>query len=313
MQYDIKDITRKGWLDLRMIGIGGSDAGAIVGLNPHKSQIDVWLDKTGKSKDLPDNEAMRVGRDLEQYVAKRFCEATGKKVRRRNVMFRDDQYPYMIANVDRVVVGENALLECKTANAYSADKWEDGKIPESYEIQCHHYMAVTGTKKVYIACLIMGIDFVVREVERDEDVIEALRKIEGDFWNDYVMEGQMPPPDGSKSAGDALKSMYPFAKPDSGVHLYNLDSRLDRIDEIKALIGDLERESEEIKQSIQIEMKDAEIAYESARKVTWKMQKGRTSIDSKRLKAEAPDIYEEYTKTGEPSRVFRIGKKVANE
>jgi len=307
---DTKTLTHEEWLSWRQKGIGGSDAGAVCGLNPYRSAVDVWADKTSKSPiEIPDNEAMRVGRDLEDYVAKRFTEMTGKNVRRRNAMFQDPEYPFMLANVDRVVIGENALLECKTANAYGADKWTAERIPESYELQCHHYMAVTGTKKVYIACLIMGIDFVVREIERDESLIDDLRRIESDFWHKYVETREMPPPDGSDAAGEAILNMYPSSAADTSVDLIGFKDRLSRYDEIDALIGSLEREQAEIKQQIQLEMKDAETAYIGDRKVTWKSTKPRKTIDSKKLQEEMPEIYKSFLKEGKPSRRFTVSKK----
>ena len=108
---------------------------------------------------MEDNEAMRQGRDLEDYVAKRFCEATGLKVRRSNMMYRSTENPFMIADVDRLIVGRDAGLECKTASAFNADKWKDGRIPPHYLIQCLHYMAVTGKREWYIAVVILGRDF----------------------------------------------------------------------------------------------------------------------------------------------------------
>ena len=156
------------WLENRRKGIGGSDAGSICGLNPYSSAISVFQDKTQPLTEKPDNESMRQGRDLEEYVARRFMEETGKKVRRANAIFYKEEQPFMLANVDRLIVGENAGLECKTASAYSADKWKDGHIPESYEIQCHHYMAVTGADAWYIACVTLGKEFIWHKIERDE-------------------------------------------------------------------------------------------------------------------------------------------------
>lgn len=134
-----------------LLGIGGSDAGAICGRNPYASLMSVYYDKTREDTADCDNESMRQGRDLEAYVAQRFKEATGKKVRRSNIMYQSEEYPFMLANVDRLVVGELAGLECKTASAYSADKWKDDNIPVHYQIQCHHYMAVTEAKAWYLA------------------------------------------------------------------------------------------------------------------------------------------------------------------
>ena len=139
------------WLKYRKQGIGGSDAGAVCGLNPYRTALQVYQDKTTNETEEIDNEAMRQGREFEDYVARRFTEATGKKVRRANAMFYDEENPFMLADVDRMVVGENAGLECKTASPYMEDKWKDGRIPLSYQIQCCHYMSVCNAKAWYIA------------------------------------------------------------------------------------------------------------------------------------------------------------------
>ena len=131
-KLSLQNVTRDDWLRLRKSGLGGSDAGAVCGLNPYSSPLQVFCDKTTEEVQDHDNESMRQGRDLEEYVAKRFMEETGKKVRRSNFMYRSEEHPFMIADVDRLIVGEDAGLECKTANAYNADKWKDGKIPAHY-------------------------------------------------------------------------------------------------------------------------------------------------------------------------------------
>ena len=299
------NISREMWLQLRKQGIGGSDAGAICGFNPWRSPIDVYVDKTSEKIEDIDNEAMRVGRDLEDYVAQRFMESTGKKVRRRNALLQHDKHAWMLADIDREIVGENALLECKTANAYSSDKWADGKIPESYEIQCHHYMAVTGVEKVYIACLIMGIDFVIREIERDEEVISNLISIEEDFWFNHVVEKRMPPPDGSDAAGDVIRGMYTASRTET-LDLSGMAGRMQRYNEIVELEGMLSVEKEMIKQEIMLQMGEADTALVGNRKVTWKSQKPKTRLDSKKLKEELPEIYERYVMVGKPTRVFRV-------
>ena len=137
-------VSHEQWLNLRKTGIGGSDAGAVCGLNPYSSAMKVFQDKISDTVEEADNEAMRIGHDLEDYVAKRFTEATGLKVRKSNFMYRSKEHPYMLADVDRLIVGEDAGLECKTASAYSADKWANGNIPLHYVMQFYHYMAVTG-------------------------------------------------------------------------------------------------------------------------------------------------------------------------
>lgn len=157
-----KDMSKEEWLRMRKLGIGGSEAGAICGLNPYKSAMDVFVDKNSDEIEIVDNEAMREGRDFEDYVARRFSEATGLKVRRANMMYQSKEHPFMIADVDRLIVGkEDGLigLECKTASPYSADKWKDGEVPAYYLAQCYHYMAVLDAKAWYIAVVIYGKEF----------------------------------------------------------------------------------------------------------------------------------------------------------
>ena len=168
------NMKKEEWLRYRKKGIGGSDAGAVCGLNPYRSAIEVYFDKTTDEVEEIDNEAMRQGREFEDYVARRFMEATGKKVRRANAMFYDEQYPFMLADVDRMVVGENAGLECKTASPFMADKWKGEEIPLSYQIQCYHYMSVCNADAWYIAVLIYGKEFKFYKLERDEQVIQDL-------------------------------------------------------------------------------------------------------------------------------------------
>ena len=159
-KISLKGVSHEQWLKLRKTGIGGSDAGAVCGLNPYSSAMKVFQDKISDTVKEADNEAMRIGHDLEDYVAKRFTEATGLKVRKSNFMYRSKEHPYMLADVDRLIVGEDAGLECKTASAYSADKWADGNIPLHYVMQCYHYMAVTGKRTWYLAAVILGKEFV---------------------------------------------------------------------------------------------------------------------------------------------------------
>lgn len=117
------------WLRIRKQYLTGTDAGAVCGMNPYKSAMQVYQDKVSPEVELRDNESMRLGRDLEDYVAARFMEAAGKKVRRSNAMYVSDEYPFMMANVDRLVVGERAGLECKTASHTAQSFGKDGKIP----------------------------------------------------------------------------------------------------------------------------------------------------------------------------------------
>lgn len=155
-----KNMPRQEWLSLRKKSIGGSDAAVIAGLNRYKSEYALWAEKKGYvNEPAADNESIRLGNDLEAYVADRFCEATGKRVRRKNAMFMHDDYNFLSANVDREVVGENAGLECKTTLNRAGYKYEDGEIEPYYYCQCMHYMAVMRYDVMYLAVLVFGKGF----------------------------------------------------------------------------------------------------------------------------------------------------------
>ena len=297
-------LSHKEWLQYRKMGIGGSDAGAICGLNPYVSPMQVFLDKTSAVEEAEDKEAMRQGRDLEQYVAERFCEATGLKVRKANYIFIHDEYPFMLANVDRMVVGENAGLECKTVSAYNADKWKDGKIPEHYQIQCHHYMLVTGATHWYIAAVILGIGFVYYKLERDEEIIRYLTEIENKFWKDHVMKQVMPAPDGSKVCEEVLKKYFPKANSEPPVLLTQFKEKLERREEIVSLLEKLETEKNCIEQEIKVQMGEAERAECEKYHIQWSNVVS-NRIDTKRLKEEEPDVYKKYL-NATLSRRFQI-------
>lgn len=286
------NIDKESWLQYRKQGIGGSDAGAVCGLNPYRTAIQVYYDKTSDSIEEIDNEAMRQGRELEEYVARRFCEASGKRVRRANAMFYDEKNPFMLADVDRMIVGENAGLECKTASPYSEEKWRDDKIPLSYQLQCYHYMSVCNADAWYIAVLIYGRDFKYYRIERDDEVIENLIRIEKEFWNEYVLKRIIPDPDGSKTADAAIAERFKESKSVT-IPLTGFDERLERRQEILSIVEKIETEKRQIDQELKLYLGDAEIAENEHYRVSWK-NFSRSSIDEKRLKAEQPEIYEKY-------------------
>ncbi len=291
------------WLKYRKRGIGGSDAGAICGLNPYRTAMEVYQDKITDVTEDCDNEAMRQGRDFEDYVARRFMEATGKKVRRANAMFCHEEYPFMLADVDRMVVGENAGLECKTANLFMADKWKDGNIPESYLIQCLHYMAVLDADAWYIAVLIYGKEFKWYRIERDEEMIQNLVSVEKDFWENHVLKRIMPPPDGSELA-DKVIAGYFRESDASRIHLQGFDEKLQRREELSALIEDMETEKRQIEQEVKLYMGAAEVAENEVYRVLWKNVTS-SRIDMKRLKEEKPEIYSQYCNES-VSRRFQV-------
>lgn len=308
---NLYDLTREEWLELRRTGIGGSDAGAVTGLNSYKSPVEVWQEKTGRKsiESEVDNDYLRIGRDLEGYVASRFEEETGKEVYAYRDMLQSVEYPFMIADVDRLVNGENAGLEIKTASPYKRKDWADGKIPYHYELQCNHYMAVTGLDKWYICALIYP-HIEIRVIERDEELINTLITLEKDFWNSYVLNNEMPPVDGSTACSESLKELYPESSGES-IELDDLEEMMCRWTDVQNMIDKLYDEAEAIENTVKSRMKTAETAYIGSYRVTWKNRKARETADTKKMKADG--IFDKYKKVGKPSRVMLVTEPKESE
>lgn len=300
-----KDMDRNEWLEQRKRGIGGSDAAAILGLDRYRSAFDVYAEKVGLKSEEPDNEAMRQGRDLEDYVASRFTEETGKKVRRRNAILQHPEHPWMLANVDRLVVGENAGLECKTTSVLNRAKFSQGEYPPNYYVQCVHYMAVTGAERWYLAVLVLNKAFHVFTIERDEAEIQALIQAEKRFWEEHVLKQIPPAPDGSESTSEVIKAMFPEARERETVALFGCEDKIRTMLDLQTQIKDLERQYDALKQELQLALGEAEQGRAQGYVVEWKNQV-RRSLDTKRLKAEQPEVYEQYLKPAQTVRVFKI-------
>lgn len=218
------------WHALRSTGIGGSDAGTIAGLNNYKQPVTLYYEKRGEKApdDLSDNDAVHFGNVLEDTVAEEYARRTGNKVRRNNHILRSKAYPFMLANLDREIVGQNQGLECKTAGAYiNTKEWgkgntyetqadgtilqmtEDDIVPETYQLQCQHYMAVTGKLSWDLAVLIGGRDFRIYTIHRHEELIGNLIDIELEFWN-RVQTSNPPAIDhNARNALDTVKGLFP--------------------------------------------------------------------------------------------------------
>lgn len=306
----IKEIAFKNheeWLEIRKKYIGGSDAAAVVGLNSFSSPYTVWADKLGKLPPKEDNEAMRLGRDLEDYVAKRFTEQTGKKVRRKNFILWNSDYPFAHANVDRLIVGENAGLECKTTSVLNLKSFKNGEFPENYYVQCMHYMAVTGYKKWYLAVLILGKEFKVFEIERDEDEIKALMEAEREFWS-CVEKGEPPMIDGSEATTNTIKTVLAESNDNTSVNLFAYESTLEQYIALSKQIKELENLRDEMANKVKVFMDSSAKGESDKYKVSF-LSTLRQSFDSKRFAKDNPNIdLSDYYKTS-TYRTFRVNEK----
>lgn len=301
-----KEISHEQWLELRKKSIGGSDAGPLMGQSNWKGPIGVYADKMGLVQDVQTNEAMRLGTDLEGYVASRFTEMTGKKVRNDNFMYQHDDYDFITANIDRTVVGENAGLECKTMNSYATYDFDAGEVPATYYCQCQHYMMVMGYDRMYLCILVFQKGVFVVPIDRNDTFIKDLLKVEVDFWQNHIEKKSMPAPTGEEDR-ESLKELYPKERDGlDEIYLGSLDKIADEIQKHEESMKFHKEKVEQLKARIQASMGEYGRGYGEHYKVSWLAQE-RATVDGKKLKENFPQIYAKFAKTS-TSRPLRISK-----
>ncbi len=298
-------MSRADWLMERKKSLGGSDMGAILGLNHYASPYSVWAEKIGKTADRPDNEAMRQGRDLEDYVCRRFMEASGLKVQRCNAILRNDSFPHLHANVDRLIIGQKAGVEAKTASALNASKFSGGEFPGSYYAQCVAYLAVTEYERWYLAAVILGKGFVIYQMTRipedtcpdwcessvfvSEEEIRALGDAAKRFWEDYVEKDIPPAVDGSRATAEALGEVFSRSDDEKHVDLTMVSGKIKLYLEAKARAAEYEEIAERNASEIKQFMGTAAAGSMEGVKISWRTQ-GRKSFDAKRFAKEHPTL-----------------------
>lgn len=310
---ETKDLSRDDWLEVRKNGIGGSDAAAAVGISPYMSPLELWLIKTGRDANLPHpdpqdtTEPVFWGALLEPIVAASYTKQTGNKVRRVNAVLRHSTIPFMLANIDREVVGcrDVQLLECKTAGEFGARLWRDG-VPEYVQLQVQHQLAVTGKQAADVAVLLCGQKLEVHRIERDDGLITLLIELEAAFWR-YVETDTPPPADGSESADRALRCLYPGA---GGTVDFTDDRRLSStFADLVAVRADIEARQHieaQLKQTIVQAMGEADQAQFETGSVSYRRSRDSSAIDLKRLLVDSPHLATQYVITKPGSRRFLV-------
>lgn len=290
----------------RKTGIGGSDAAAILGLSRYKSRVELYLQKLNLISDnQEESEASEWGNILEPIIANKYAEREGKKLIIAPNLFRSEKYPWMIANVDRLIEGENAVLECKTCSAYKHTEWGleyTDDIPDEYLIQCAHYAIVLNAKYVEIAVLIGGQRFGVYRYERNKDLEQVLIEHEHDFWHNHILK-EVPPSiltyeDASKLWNKDNQKTKQLPKELSD-HLKSYFFIRDKIKEYQEQLDFDKAKLCDYLQDASILLNELGIPI-----ATWKSQKtSRFQMD--RFKESHPELYRQFSKTTE-SRVFRV-------
>jgi putative phage-type endonuclease len=208
-------MNREDWLQERMSGVGGSDSAAALGLSPYKTTYELWLEKTKQlaAEDIDGLERIQFGRIMEDIIAREYARRNDVKVRRRNQIVKHSKYPWMLANVDRIVEGARRGLECKNVDgmAFRSGEWgEPGsdQVPEHYLMQCHHYMIVLDYPEWHLAACVGGNRLETFVIRRDAELEEMIVEGEHEFWR-RVEKHDAPEPDYTHPTTLALlKRMY---------------------------------------------------------------------------------------------------------
>lgn len=283
------------WLDWRKKGIGGSDVSVVCGINQYQSPVELWMEKTNQLPHQEAGEAAYWGTQLEALVRSEFTKRTGIEVMLVKQLLQSEEHPFMLANLDGVCehpIYGTCIFEAKTASAYKAENWND-KIPDEYMLQIQHYMAVTGYQGTYIAVLIGGNTFRWKFVERDEELIAMLIRLEREFWN-HVQDMTPPPLDGSEASAKFLRERFSDSLPSSRIDLpedaNTLIAQYDNACEELKRIAERKQEAENLLKQM---LGENEMGVAGERIITWK-NISQERLDSKTLKSEHPVLYKKY-------------------
>ncbi len=300
------------------VTIGGSSAAAACGVDPFKSRVQLWLELTGRVERAEAGEAAEWGHRLEPVIAEA-VEARGYVVGlgADGPMWSAD-HAWMTGTPDGYVAtataaGDveprdgNGLLEVKTAGLRMARLWDDGETPIPYVIQVQHYLALTGLEWALVACLIGGQRLVLRELERDETLIEKIIELEAEFVR-MVERDEAPAPDGSASADAMLALLYPHATGDVATFTAAQMEEVERCKSLKRAAKATAGQLAESEQTIKAWIGEAPAAYHEGRKVvTWgSVTPKARKVQGKRLAEELPDVFAEYSYLPESYRRFEV-------
>lgn len=227
------------WHEIRATGVGGSDVGAILGLNKWESPLSLWGKRTGLVDNLvEESEAMEWGRLLESVVLDKFERQHPELEVLRDVgTWHHPERPWQLANPDALArdrkTGEWIVIEVKTARY--EDEWDDktATVPPSYRAQTLWYLDTFGFKKAIVAALFSGSKY--REFIQETDPLEAdaNRQAVARWW-DHVQVNKQPDYDGAEATYETIRALNPYIEDgevelgDLGVHYFNATTELER-------------------------------------------------------------------------------------
>jgi putative phage-type endonuclease len=289
------------WKDERAHYIGGSDVAAVLGLSRYKTPLMLWREKKGLVNIQDEIPIAKFGNLFEPVMAAHFSETTGLKVRQDNSTREHKQYPFLRANVDRVVVKSDkhsttGILELKTTNSYAVKNWDGGQIPIEWEYQIQHYLNITGYDYAYLqvyerdTCLFHEPRF----IPRDQELINEFTPKLVAWWYKHMIGNVRPDP----VSDEDLMILHPEAKDGKTVQAdAQIITLWDSLRKVKVQKTRFEALESELETQIKAKMQDADIlSHGDQILATWKNTTS-CRLDSTALKEQQPAIYSQYQKT----------------
>lgn len=241
----------------RKKGVGASEAATILGLNKSMSPYQLWRIKTGREdhQDLSHIPCVYWGQRLENLIAEEYAKKNNCKVRRVIETLFHKEFPFMLCHLDRKVVGQSKVLECKYA-IFARDDWGmsgSDIVPLSYIVQVQYQLAITGYSEADLAVLISGSDYRQYHFKRDEQIINKLIEEVSAFWK--CVESDTPPELRDRTDAELA---YPF----TNGNLKQADTDTLKVHEQfcekRAAIKKLEEEKEQLADMLALTIKEAE-------------------------------------------------------
>lgn len=300
-------MDKEQWLKERKGYIGGSDIGAIIGLSPYRSALDIFLNKTSDYVDNEDSKYTYWGSVLENVIADEYSKVTNLAIEYPSASIYHHRYPFLAANIDRWVNNREYVLECKTASAYKVKEWgEEGtdQIPDIYLCQIAWYRAITNVKKVDLAVLIGGNDFRIYTYYQNKDLEDKLIKIGHDFWINNVLKNKPP----SCKKIEDISTLYPRSNGKGKTTNADIEKKVEQLKSLKEEGRMLEETMNKLKLDIKEYMQDYDILVNEDGNVlaSWKNTAPKACLDLKRFKNECQDIYLKYVNYAKQSRIFLV-------
>jgi len=195
---------------VRQTGLGATDAAVVMGLSPYKTPYELWLEKTGRKDEeaILNDSRLRLRHAHEETIAREYAAQFDVKLKRVNQTIYHKRLPFMLCHLDRVIIGQKKIVECKSSSGFLRPAWGasgSDEAPIHYILQVQHQLACSGYSDADIAALIDIDDYRIYPMPRNEKVIAKIEDACDRFWHEHVLADV--PPAASNRAD--LKLMYP--------------------------------------------------------------------------------------------------------